>query len=284
MLVYKQFEMVSGIFILRPELPMHMSNKIIRYFACPVVAALIFSCESPGETPTISADAEKAVIEAAEAATAAQDSTVNLVAIEPPVEAGFTNYPDATEFPAHILNTTQYHGDEVTGEDVNRIWYGVFRGKKGFYLDSTGFRTKRVEDMNDENGQKTGWEISTTNSDTAVVLIAGVDNLTKHPIDPVNMPEEGLKPGDTVAFSYGGKNYALYATGDIRKTVGEGKLVYNGLVNYRLFLKVNGIEQPQLLVAEKDLQETEIRILFAGDIDGDGAPDFLIETSNHYNV
>jgi hypothetical protein len=55
--------------------------------------------------------------------------------------------------------------------------------------------------------------------------------------------------------------------------------------NYKLYLTAsrNGQSIIELLVAQPNFDDQMIKILFAGDIDGDGFLDLIIDTSRHYN-
>jgi hypothetical protein len=209
---------------------------------------------------------------------------------KPLVDSNFKNFPvdfnkDSLQFPATLLTTGQFHEDEVSREDVSRSWYGLFMNKDGYYLDSTGITTKRVEDpVGDEDGQATGWEVKTINTDTSLLLFAGIDGLSKRKIVPAELSKQELQPGEKVTFAYNGIVYTLYATGDRKKDPHSSNDYF--ITSYRLFLKatINGAERRQLLASARILDDAMITVLFAGDIDGDTIPDLIINTSWHYNA
>jgi hypothetical protein len=193
----------------------------------------------------------------------------------------FSSYPIDTIYPARILTAEEaFHEDEVDKRDRGRSWYGLFMNKEGYYLDSTRIITKRVEDPTGEDGNLNGWEVKTSNSDTSMLLISGVDGLSKRKIVPVNIDRLEMFPGKSTTFSYNGITYTLYATGN-KGPGGDNYIV----TSYRLFIKatINGMQRQQLLVAEPAFNDAITTILFAGDIDGDGFPDFIIDTISHYN-
>lgn len=250
----------------------------MRLLAFPVFIGTFFSCQSGKKEKH--PDAVSAAIKKTQDTTAA-------VKEEPVADPNFKNFPldlssEGDAYPATVLTTGQFHEDEVSKEDLKRSWYGIFKNNDGYYLDSTAIRTKRVEDpVVDEDGKKTGWEVKTANSDTSVLLFSGVDGLSKRKIIPVVLSKQEILPGEQISFTYNGIAYTLYATGN-KKKEGPDSIV----VNYELFLKatINGAERRQLLVAAAAFDDAMVEILFAGDIDGDTFPDFIIDTSYHYNA
>jgi hypothetical protein len=203
-------------------------------------------------------------------------------AVMPRVDSVYKSYPaDSTVFPVHILYTGSFHAEEVDSADALRNWYGVFKSKEGYYLDSTRLITTRVEDMlGDEEGQKTGWSVKTSISDTCVLLMAGVEGLAKRIITPVTIAKPEMLPGTSTTFKYNGTAYTLSATAN----PGPNDDDY-AATSYRLIINatINGVQKEQLLVAHPAFGDATTIVLFAGDIDGDGIPDLIIDTINHYN-
>lgn len=197
---------------------------------------------------------------------------------------GFSENAVSAKYPATILTTGQFHEDEVGKEDRNRSWYGIFQNSNGYYIDTTRIVTKRVQDPVDEDGTLNGWDVKTTNSDTSLLLFAGVNGIDKHQIKPVSLRKNEILPGESVTYTYNGITYTLYATGNKHKE--NAKSDYYIVNNYQLFITatVNGTERTQLLVSSRGFDDEMIDILFAGDIDGDNIPDLIINTSYHYNA
>lgn len=207
-------------------------------------------------------------------------------------DSNFTNYPvngfgaDSTtaKYPATILTTGQFHEDEVSKGDAGRSWYGIFQNSDGYYIDATRIVTKRVQDPVDDEGTLNGWEVKTTNSDTSLLLFAGVNGIDKHSIKPVSLSKEHIWPGESVTYTYNGITYTLYATGNKHKEKPDEE--YYIVTSYRLFIKatINGTERTQMLVASREFDDRMTEVLFVGDIDGDNIPDLIIDSSYHYNV
>ncbi len=194
---------------------------------------------------------------------------------------------------ALILNAVSYHGDEVPEGITGKTWTGLFRGPGGYYLDATPVTTAKVYDAvldESEQGPHTGIEVKARHKDTALLLISGVTYLRNGPVTAVQELSNNsqafftLQPGDSSRFSYAGSGYTLIARG-VKKQV-EDQPGNEIITDYRLYLagEKNGQRIEQLLTAQKNLDEAQPGIIFCGDLDGDGIPDFLIDTTDHYNV
>jgi hypothetical protein len=193
------------------------------------------------------------------------------------------SFPDVEEkYAARLLQASTYHTDEVDSSAFYQPWYGLFKDASGYYLKQTRIHAERIEDaVLDEGGEKTGWGVSTTIEDTSLVLFSGLVNLWEGPVEVVHLPKQQLLPGEELGFQFKGESYKLYATGESRKNNSE--TTYS---NYKLFLQrdVRGKKESQLLVSHPVLDEAMVQILFAGDLNRDGLPDLLLDTTWHYNA
>jgi hypothetical protein len=253
-----------------------MPKALIRFLLYFVPVLVILSCKSKSTNNTADApllfDTTAAVAASVESAPPAEE--------EPPIEKDFVNYPaDEGVFPVSILNADDYHGDEVKRKERSGKWMGLFKSDTGYYVGATTIDIYHVKDeiVDDDDNKETGWRVITEVSDTALLLISGVDSLYNHVVKRIELKKNELYPKDSVTFVYDSVAYSLYATGDTTHT---------GIYNYRLFIKatVKGEQKVQLLTAQRSLDATMINILFIGDIDGDHVPDMIINTSNHYNM
>lgn len=192
-----------------------------------------------------------------------------------------------------ILNTSDYHADEVISSAARLIWIGLFRNAAGYYLDTTRLNKETVYDPvldEAEDGNHTGIRISTPHKDTAVILISGISYLKTGKVmhvpalSPEQQPFFVIQPGDSFRFDFAGKVYTLHV--QARKTPIAGQPDAYQVSDYRLYLSgVKGGKMiRQLLTAQSEFDDAAIGIMFCGDMDGDQVPDFIINTSNHYNV
>lgn len=206
--------------------------------------------------------------------------------IAPPntVEKVVRPFPDASQMSVPLLSTGTFHEGEVPEQASDMEWVGLFMGAGGrCYLSKTSVLSDRVHDpiIDASEDLKTGWEIRTGTQDSCLLLIDASATLREGTVAIHSFKENTLYPGDSAAFDFQGVHYKLEATG--RKLTTESGIV--SVEDYRLYLHATIMGKPvkTLLVAQEHFNETLTRILFGGDIDGDGRLDLLLDTSNHYN-
>lgn len=196
-----------------------------------------------------------------------------------------TNFPQDTIYPAYILTAGGvFHVDEVDPKLVKFSWQGLFKADSGYYIAPTTIKiSKDYDAVLDEEGQKTGWNVTHSVKDTAILLISSISQLQHGRIDSIGLHSDHLLPGEQQQFIYKNVKYTLYATG-IKKIERPGSDAYQ-VSNYKLFIRavINGHKYDQLLVSVSNFDDALTRILFVGDMDGDGIPDFIIDTTADYN-
>ncbi len=188
-----------------------------------------------------------------------------------------TIYPTDSGYMAKILPVGTFHNDEVNPDDAQKKWFGLFRNGDKYYLKQTFINITNVYDpVLDQENEATGWEVTTENKDTCLILIEHLAFLTNRNIESISLPKNEILPNDTVTLDYRGRKYNIYATG-INK---EGDIS-----DYKLYLTdtTDSQKHKTLLVATPFFEDKMINIIFAGDIDGDNILDLIIDTSNHYN-
>lgn len=193
---------------------------------------------------------------------------------------------------ALILNTGSYHGDEVPAGAAQRQWFGLFLGADGYYIDTTRITTTTEYDpvLDDEQGKHTGIALKARHSDSTILLITGVNYLRMGKVQEVSRlslvpyPYVQVQPGDSIRFDYAGNTYTLFAKGKKWQDDQDPDNFY--IEDYRLYFSgtKNGKPLQQLIAAQKLFDDAMIGIIFCGDLDGDQVPDFIIDTTNHYNV
>jgi hypothetical protein len=162
---------------------------------------------------------------------------------------------------------------------------GIFKTDTGYYISSTQIKLTRENDaVLDEAGQKTGWMVSPSVKDTAVLLISGLNYLQGRPITAIPFKKKYILPGEHKDFICNDIKYTLYATGT-NKSTSLKREPYN-VSDYKLFLKavINGQKYNQILLSIAMFDDVISTLTFIGDIDGDGRPDLIMDTTNNYNM
>lgn len=215
-------------------------------------------------------------------ASAIKDSNVNDIDT---VSYDYSYFPIDSLFTTKVLTVGTFHDDEVWESADKEKWFGLFKSNTGFYLQETKLKTKRVYDqIVDENeNEKTGWEVQTINKDTSIILIETSNFLTPHSVKQAILSKEQVYPGDTLRINYFGIDYKIFATGGKKKVQNDPE--WFDVWNYKLYMTatIKGQQKTSLLVAQPNFDDQMINLIFAGDIDGDGILDLIIDTSRHYN-
>jgi hypothetical protein len=193
---------------------------------------------------------------------------------------------DTIEYAVHILGVGSYHNEEVWKGADTENWQGLFRNGNEWYITNTKINiTKAHDGISDETEtDSTGWNVSITNNiDTALLLFSG-HTLLQSKVKAVKLDSAYILPGDTMRFSLNGQAFSLFATGR-RVYEGDDK-EYFDLADYKLYLrgKKDGQIITQAIMIQSHFEENRPAVWFVGDMDGDGFPDLIIDTSNHYNA
>jgi len=185
-----------------------------------------------------------------------------------------------------ILDDEDYNGQDIDVKLAKRKWIGLFYKNNKYYLKDTKIRFVSEHSEMDDAGQSTGWHIKNTVKDSCMMFISGMDSLVVGPVNPAPFRwKEFRNPGEKLEFNYNGVVYTLYTTGHIVKDPQYGNTIYG----YKLYLAANikGHYFNQVLWAlRKDISyggggdmSEGVYIDFAGDLDRDNIPDFIISTS-----
>ncbi|MCF8254856.1 MAG: hypothetical protein K9I36_15760 [Bacteroidia bacterium] len=195
-------------------------------------------------------------------------------------------FPIDSTFTIKVLTVGIFHEEEVWGNADKEKWFGLFKGNAAYYIAETELKTTKVNDqIVDENeNEKTGWEVQTVNTDTSIILMEGLNFLTPRNVQQAVLSKDQIFPGDTLRINYLGIDYEIFAIGGKKKVQDDPE--WFEVWNYKLYLTatIKGQQHTSLLVAQPNFSDQMINIIFAGDIDGDGILDLIIDTSRHYNA
>ena len=183
-------------------------------------------------------------------------------------------YLTAALLAIQLLFPREYHREETEARSGQQ-WMALIDGREGSVLRTVTIDVERVADIDDPPGKKTGKEVSIATpikQESVLVLLRGM---------PLH---EGVVP----TARYRGE-------GDVGKPLHI--TLPNAPTKYKLAMNCDGERCPLTLSANGTLQRLFVfgkdadagdfkglRVIWAGDLDGDGKLDLLIDISNHYNV
>ncbi len=178
-----------------------------------------------------------------------------------------------------LLQVGRFHGDEVSAES-GEIWLGLYPMSDGYALIPSRITVGTVYDpFVDNAGEKTGKAVSVEEQTRPLFLIKGLDVPKGKYIRTLSAEGAILPPGKYLDLRLDGKN-------EYHLTVyGEGEVGPNGftsLQNYSLELSKRHLSQE--LIAYSSTNGAIPALLWAGDLDGDGQLDLVINATPHYAV
>lgn len=188
----------------------------------------------------------------------------------------------------HMNQTGEFHGDEASARNGERWLALILDPSKGDRLESVVVHVERVWDaIVDEHGAKTGKKIIIPGGNDGVFLFRDIPSIRPRSVETI-CTIQTLKPNAPVDLVLStGRSYQLTLVcsqpegskewqrsaaslvlqcGDQRQVLGT----YQASYEKGEFVGVG--------------QEGEIRVLWAGDLNGDGALDFIIDLTDHYNM
>lgn len=251
-----------------------MAKKFLFPF---LITLILFSCGNTNQTEQIK-----------------QESRADSSDMSSPDSLTETNlFPEPTRYVAtdtqqtvSILLPESYHDGEFPAEYERKQWVGIFLGDRTYLSEQTEVKFERVNDpiMDATEEDKTGWQISVENDQKMCLFLLSGLHLKNENIQHVEIKRDQIFPGDTVKFTFNKTEYLLFASG--KKQVDSLSEFYPIIENYSLFIqaKKGNSEITQLLFSNEYFDETMSYLMFVGDIDQDGIPDLLINTTHHYNV
>lgn len=181
----------------------------------------------------------------------------------------------------------QFHGDETVARDGER-WLALIEDGGGARLRAVRVRVKPTHDavLDADDGPATGRIVESVAGPGAVVAYVRGPGLRERAVERATVTE--LPPVDRLGRSrllLGDRDYTLTTRCTPAATITDG---------YRCTIELALGDRRQTLVEMAGTREQDgslllgdeasPSLLFAGDLDGDGALDLLYDVTDHYNV
>lgn len=193
-----------------------------------------------------------------------------------------TGFDSEQNFKIKLLETGSFHGDEVNAKS-GETWTGLFREGNSYFLRNTKIKVTRVHDeiTDEKEWQKTGKAVTVNSKSPNVFLLRNALKLKTGKVQtwldssqaetPINMPN-----GFAKEFKFNGEKYTLRV---------ENKTSKEEFLNENSKLILSNRNSSQVLATLKNgCDDCYWSMIWVGDLDRDGKPDFYFNLSNHYNI
>lgn len=164
---------------------------------------------------------------------------------------------------SEIIEVTDYHADEASVA-ADEPWLALQKLQKGWRLVTTKPRFRDIDDPITGSGIR----VSVTQKNVRLLLA-----------------DEDLKPGPVENLLHDGQDFSEYQLPAIGK---ERKFVFKGiqytLKNRKGLLQLAARGRTQALFRYSEDIESNAKIVWLGDLDGDEKLDLVLDASEHYNV
>ena len=200
------------------------------------------------------------------------------IAIKDKIEKNlFLNDRPSTDI--QILRIGDFHGNEI-GNGVDRLeWYGLIRQEDKYVLKKIKIKVdSRHDAIMDSEGKSTGKRVTTTATAEPIILINGLTDVQEVEIPSVELKKKILYPGEQMSVKLKGEWTSISAYG----TVSPGQSIRSYML--QISSTTDGHRTKQIFAGANGFDDSMISFIWAGDIDGDGALDLIMDLSNHYNV
>ena len=189
---------------------------------------------------------------------------------------GFALAGETASATVSILRPGTYHEGEVSVFEPSGSWLGILKSGDGkFSAKQVTVKMTKVKDqvVGDEDGKTSAVEVT---SEADVEFLLRGFAMPANGFPTVELKRESLKPGESMEFVLGEKHAKLSATGLLKKQ-GDQDII----TDYRWVYEVDG--KSQLIAETKGFDDREFKVLWVGDLNNDGLPDVIADTSDHYN-
>lgn len=174
-----------------------------------------------------------------------------------------------------------YHGADVSDVVTGQEWFAIVAPSAGYAAEKVRVSAEVVHDeIVDAKGQDTGRKlVFKPTYINAIFYVRGLPLKSGSTLREV-VPKEGWNGSSSIALS---PNTSLHFP-DITLIASAKKMAQGREDAEGYQLAVVGRKSIQTLVEIPTLNDAEPKLLWSGDMNGDGIPDFLIDVSGHYDV
>ena len=227
---------------------------------------LFISCKNPNHEKELQTKTNEEQIIASEETEQLTNEVV--------IEEDFVNDFD-------ILLPTQYR-DWENNNDVDILtkdWLDLNKKDGKYYLSQADFTIERGY------SECSGDSTKIINSKYKTLLLLNKSSLELGELTTIKIKKNKIWPKEKSTFQFGATQYTFRAEGKVisseKISTDNGEELYQKVENYKLYIsKNNGAET--LVLHQQSFNDTFVELLFIGDIDKDGKPDFIFSANRDY--
>jgi hypothetical protein len=180
--------------------------------------------------------------------------------------------------PVRLLMVGTFHGDEVTARS-GEVWLGLFPTADGYALRATTLKVKAVRDeILDGENERTGKEVTVGDSREPLFLVKATPRLRPRAAVPTVFAGESFFEKDShvrLAGPDGGEYLLTVDSVQMASVEAPDPVPYSVLT-----LALGGVTQRLSTTPD----HVTLRLLWAGDVDGDGKLDLLLDLPSNDNT
>ena len=180
-----------------------------------------------------------------------------------------------------ILIPKEYRdqGEENEVNELTKNWLDLYKKNEKYYLGKADYNISRG--FSECSGDSTKVIHSKNNS----ILLMNSPQLALGEVETITVGKNKIWPKEKLKFRFANKEYTLRAEGKVLSSekvhTDNGKEIFQNVKNYKLYISTTDSPE-QLFLEEESFNDTFVELLFIGDIDKDGKPDFIFGANRDY--
>lgn len=180
-----------------------------------------------------------------------------------------------------ILLPREYRDQENENEvdQLTNDWLDLYKKGGKYYLGKDDITIKRGY------SECSGDSTKIINSKNNTILLLNNPRFSVGEVMTVKIEKNKIWPKEKLKFHFGNKEYILRAEGKVLSSekvqTDNGEELYQNVKNYKLYISTYNAPET-LFLEEESFNDTFVELLFIGDIDRDGKPDFIFGANRDY--
>lgn len=180
-----------------------------------------------------------------------------------------------------ILLPTKYRDweNKNPADDVTNKWLELYEKNGTYFLGKADYKIERGFDECSGDSTKT---IGTKNK--TLILLEDIQ-LKLGALETVKFTKNKIWPTEKMSFRFNDIEFSLRAEGKVlsseKVSTDNGTEIFQNVKGYKLYISANGGPE-NLFLQQESFNDTFVELLFVGDIDRDGKPDFIFGANRDY--